>query len=291
MGNTEFNPENPQPGLYTGVDNEVYHSSPGISNSGLLLIQRNPSDYIWSQNAPKDFTKSRSIDVGTAIHAALLEPERIDDILVGPTKTRDAKAFTDFCMDNSDQIVLTQAEYDMMRLSVDSAFAHPAFKGFIDAKGDCEVSIFAQDPEFDVLCKIRPDKDLTKSGKRILCDVKTTRSIDEWRSNIHWKNPLFTYNYGHNAAYYLDVASLHYGEQYDEYLFLLVQTTIELGRYPVAPILITREELQRLGFFDQYKANLERYSDCLKSGDWNHVERFPLIDPPYDGVESIDVEI
>lgn len=288
---SEFNPKSPSPGIYTGVSNEDYHSAKGISNSGLLLVQRNPADYIWAQNAPSDFGKSKAIDTGTAIHCALLEPERFEqDVAIAPVKGRETKKFTEFAIENSDKICLVESEYDTVRLTVDSARAHPSFNSFLNLDGDCEVSIFTQDKERDILCKIRPDKDLTKSGRKVLVDAKTTRDISDWRSSLHWKNPLFTYNYGHNAAYYLDIASQHYGEQYDEYLFLLIQSTIELGRYPVAPILITREELQYLGFFDQVADNLDRYAECYHSNDWNDVERFPRIDPPFDGVEEITIE-
>jgi exodeoxyribonuclease VIII len=174
---TKFNPDNPNPGKYLGIPNDVYHTAKGISNSGLMLIQNNPADYIWAQNAPKDFSKSKSIDLGTAIHAALLEPEKIEDIVIGPTKSRDTKAFTEYCLEHSDKTVLLQSEYDMLRLVVDSAMAHPSVNAFLSAKGDAEVSIFAHDSERDILCKIRPDKDLSSSGKKILIDVKTTRSI------------------------------------------------------------------------------------------------------------------
>lgn len=273
------------------MGNSDYHKAEAISNSGLRLIKNNPADYIWNKNAPQDPSKTNAIDLGSAIHTCILEPQKVDSILVGPTKGRDTIKFFEFCEANPASTVLTQSEYDKCRFAVDSALAHPTARKLIDAKGECESSIFWTDQERDILCKIRPDKDLTIGGQRILVDVKTTASIDDWRSHLSWKNPIFTYDYGHNAAYYLKGASAFYGEQYDEYLFLLVQTTACIGRYPVTVISVTREELESYGFFSEVELNLDKYAECLKSGVWDHVETLPMFDGySSESVESISFE-
>lgn len=274
----KFNKESPEPGLYLDLPSDIYHSAPGISNSGLMLIKNNPADYIWSKNAPVNVASTKSVDIGTAIHAGILEPHKFSDMVaVGPTKGRDTIKFTDFCAENQSKICLTESEYDLARLAIDSAFAHPTIKKFIDAKGHCESSIFWSDKERDILCKIRPDKDLTPSGIPLLVDVKTTSSISDWRSELTWKNPLFTMDYGHNAAFYLTGASAHYGVEYQEYCFILIQTTAEIGRYPVAIMTITRGELESLGFFDEVRRNLDAYECNLKTNAWDsHVEEFPV---------------
>lgn len=275
-------------GKHLGLPNEDYHAASGISNSGLTLIGRNPADYIWSQNAPVNPQKATSTDCGTAIHAALLEPELMQDYLVAPVKGRDTIKFAEFAKENDGKTVLTQSEYDIVRFSVDSAMAHPTIKRFLDAKGECESSIFVKDvinvtdprdgsnKDVEITRKIRPDKDLTVGGLPLLIDVKKTASIADWRDFKTWKNPLFTYDYGHNAAYYLDTASLFYGEDYDEYTFILVQSTVELGKYPVTAMTITRSELEELGFFAKMQANLQEYATRKLTNDWFYVERFPI---------------
>ena len=281
-----FNVDNPQPGLYLDVSNEDYHAAPGISHSGLNLISISPASYMWAKNAPSNPAATGAFDVGTVIHAGILEPERTDLFEIGPTKGRDTIKFTEYCRENPDKIILTEKEYDMVRFAIDSVFAHPTAKKLIDAKGACESSIFWRDESRDILCKIRPDKDLTVSGQNILVDVKTTKSIADWRSNLRWKNPLFTLNYGCNAAFYLKGASEHYGQSYDEYVFLLVQTTLECGRYPVTVMSVTRQELEDNGFFYEIEANLDVYKKHLDSDRWDTVEEFPLFN---DGV-SISFE-
>lgn len=286
----KFNPKNPKQGKYLDLTNELYHSSKGIGNSSLQMIANNPADYIWSQNAPCDPVKTGAFDVGTAIHAALLEPHKAEAFEVfTDTKSRDTVKFTKFVQDNPDKMVLTENEYYFMRLSVDSAHAHPTVSRLLKMKGERESSIFWHDKERDIMCKIRPDLDLTIGGMNRLVDVKKTASIDDWRSDVQWKNPLFKFNYGHNAAYYLHVASNFYGIEYNEYTFVLIQSTISDGKYPVGVFTITREELTRYGFFDQVYNNLDLYAECLHSNKWDSEEQFPLF-RIYDDNDS-DVEI
>lgn len=276
---------NPKQGRYIGLANEKYQRADAISNSALQLIARNPSDYLWSKVAPKDYSKSGAIDVGTAIHAAILEPEKTDSFLVGPTKGRDTIKFADFCQANPDKTVLTQSEYDLVRFSVDSVMAHPTASLYLTNPCDCEVSIFYDDLDRGIKRKIRPDKEVEIDSGILLLDVKKTKSIADWREPLKWKNPLFTLGYGHNAAYYMDTASKFYGEQINEYRFLLLQSTIELGMYPVSVFCITRQELEMYGFFDEMNANLDIYAERKKTGDWFSLESFPQF--PIDESEEV----
>ena len=82
------------------MTNEEYRSREGISNSDLMLIERSPSDYMWAKNAPRDTLKTAAFDFGTALHTAILEPEKFNDqvIIYSQTKTRETKAFQEFML-------------------------------------------------------------------------------------------------------------------------------------------------------------------------------------------------
>jgi len=274
----KFNPSKPKAGYYKSLPMHDYQEANAISNSGLLLIERNPADFKWSKDAPKDPSKSGTSDFGTASHTALIEPEKFDEsVLIGPTKSRDSKGFTEFEREHgAGKIVLLENEETQIRIMKASANAHPTMAKFLSIDSDVEPSIFVLDKDREIMRKIRPDLDLHKGGFPLLCDVKTTADISAWRSPLRWKNPLFEFNYGHTAAYYMDTASIHYGKQIDEYSFLLLQKNIEMGRYPVSVFTITREELEQYGFFDRVNNNLDRYAECLHSNNWFGVERFPI---------------
>ena len=257
------------------MTNAEYRAYPGIANSDLQLIENSPADYIWSKNAPQDPSKVAAFDFGTALHAALLEPEKFNDevLVYSQTKTRETKAFHEFANEHKDSVILLESEYNKLRFMVDGAQYHPAVNRFLSAKSDKEGSIFVTDSN-GIERKIRPDLDYVNHGSQILADVKTTANISDWRDSARWKNPLFTHGYGHTAAYYMDTASLFYGTEINEYTFIILQKTVEMGRYPVAAITITREECEILGFFDQMNRNLDKYAQCLSEDEWATVESF-----------------
>lgn len=261
------------------LTNDEYRQKEGVSNSELMLIERSPSDYMWAKNAPRDEMKTAAFDFGTALHTAILEPEKFNDqvIVYSQTKTRETKAFQEFMLSQSkNSIILLESEHDKIRFAADGAKYHPAVNRLLTIKSDKEGSIFVKDKERGITRKIRPDLDYVLHGNPALADLKSTANLADWRQDARWKNPLFTHGYAHTAAYYMDTASLEYGVQIDEYIFIVVQKAIEMGRYPVAAITITRQELEMLGAFDQVNYNLDTYATCLHSNNWDSVERFPM---------------
>lgn len=277
---SKFDPSKPEQGKHLDHAQDFYRTVDAVANSDLLLIERNPSDFIWSREAPKDTSKSSAIDLGTAIHTALLEPELFEKqvAVFNKAKSRDTVKFAEFEQEpeNASKIVLLEKEYDQLRFIVSSAHAHPTMRRFLTIQADNEASIYVKDEERGIMRKIRPDRDPVGYGVPVLLDLKKTKGIEDWRDKARWRNPLFTLNYGHTAAYYMDTARKFYGEKINEYTFLLVQSTIELGKYPIAVITVTREELEQYGFFDRMNANLDKYAECYHSDNWFGVERFPV---------------
>ena len=263
------------------ITNEEYRDLDAISNGELQQIGNNPADYIWNKSAPIDTTKTAAFDFGTALHTALLEPELFNDsvVIYDQTKTRETVKFQQFMQTQpKDAVVLLESEYDKIRFTVDSAMAHPTFKSYIESCEHKETSIIVDLQ--GVKCKIRPDMHSDKLG--IIGDLKNTADLSDWRDTARWKNPLFKLNYGHTAAFYMDAYEEYLGRPVNAYTFLVCQKSINCGKYPVAVITVTRDELEMYGFFEQVYTNLAIYKECVDSGDWNHIERFPA----FGGLES-----
>ena len=269
------------------LTNDQYRAKTGIANSDLQMIERSAADYKWSQEAPRDPSKVGAFDYGTALHLALLEPEKFNSevVVYSKTKTRTTKDFIEFEA-NTDGLILLESEYDKLKFTVDGAKYHPTVNRLLTIKSDKECSIFVDDAEYNIARKIRPDLDYIDHGLPMLGDVKTTEKISDWRESAQWKNPLFTHGYGHTAAYYMDTASIHHGFQINNYTFIVIQKHVEMGRYPVAAINISRAECEALGFFDQIHANLHKYAKCLHSNNWDEVERFECL----AGSDEITIE-
>ena len=273
-----------------------YRDAEGVANSELKLIENSQSDYIWAKNAPVDATKNEAAQTGTALHCKLLEPERFDDlVIVASVKGRKTKAFELDQENNPNNIVLTADEAEKINIMSASVMAHPSAAAIINAKGDCESSVFAIDPETGILLKCRPDKDCIESLGACI-DIKTTADISAWRvkdsfgNNLRWKNPLFEYDYGHQAAFYLHVLSINYGFEVNKFTFVVVSKTICMGKYPVGVFSVTRQELQAWGFWDRMLDNIEKYQMCLDTNTWIAEEGFSF-EVIHDDSASGEVEV
>lgn len=272
------------------LDDVTYRNAEGLANSDALMIADNPSDFVWSRKAPRDNSKANTMDIGTALHCYLLEPEKYKDLIfISSVKGRTTKKFNEEQLENKDKIVLTQEEADHIELMGKSVFAHPSANGLLNLVGDCESSVFAVDESTGVSLKCRPDKDAVESSG-IIIDVKTTMSLDDWRSDKEWINPLYKFNYGHQASFYTDVLEQHYNTTIDNFVFLVVQKSIKLGRYPVGVFQISRGELVELGFWAQHRANIEEFKRCTDQDDWVHAENFNF-QSDFDEDFSDDIEV
>lgn len=68
-------PQEIAPGIYDDLSNADYHGGPGVSKSGLDLINANPATYRYVKDNPEERTETPDMRIGTALHAAVLEPE------------------------------------------------------------------------------------------------------------------------------------------------------------------------------------------------------------------------
>lgn len=275
-------------GLFTDMHQDEYRQLPALANSDATMIQVSPPDYIWSKQAPTNFAKVQTKDMGTALHALLLEPETYDDlILVSSVKGRNTKAFEKEVEENPNNIVLTAEEAEQIKIMAGSVSAHPTASKLLKVDGPTECSVIARDNESGVDLKCRPDKNAVESIGACI-DIKKTADLSKWRSDKEWLNPMFEFGYGHQAAFYLHTLSLHYGFEVTRFIFIAIQSSIALGRYPVGVFEVSKEQLIAWGFWGRMLANIDKYKKCSESGEWDQVETFNFyVDDDY----SDDVEV
>ena len=157
-----------QPGIYYDISNEDYHGGAGISKSQLDDIAINPAIFQWRKGAPEDDEKKAALDMGTALHCLLLEPEEFDKrFIVAPAFNRrtnegraDEQRFLKDC-ESSGMTVMDAEQGRKLKLMRASALAHPAARWLLEAEGHQEASIYWNDEQTGELCRIRPDKFLS----------------------------------------------------------------------------------------------------------------------------------
>lgn len=253
-----------EPGLYVNMSNEDYHRAPGISKSGLDMVAVNPSSYQWYLKAPRDSEKLKALDMGSAIHCMLLEPEEYPKRFeIGPDVNRrtnagkaEEKEFLDRC-EKEGITAMTHEEGRQLDLMRDSVMAHPFARLLLEQESDRECSIFWEDEETGEMCKIRPDLKLTNAP--YIVDVKKTdkferieTSIEEFR--YHVQDAMYSYGYHQ-----------HYGE-WPRFYFLIVSSSVSAGRYPV-DVIELEPEWKEAGF-DAFRENLNAYHHCKSNNAW-----------------------
>lgn len=260
-----------KPGIYTDLSNDDYHKSEGISCTGLKLFDADQSSLEWARNCPVDTEKTAALDFGDAVHAILLEPERLSsDFLAAPRvdlRTNAGKAvMAEFKEANQDKTIITHEERRKLDLIYGSVMAHTGSRKLIEADGIAECSYYWEDKETGVLCKTRPDKNLT--GTNILMDVKTTHDLNRFKFSIE------DLQYYLQPPFYLDGVNA-FGEEKTVFVFLVVQSTIECGRYPVRCVVLP-EEVVEYGR-SQYKRILYDYMISRDSGktSWVYQQEIP----------------
>ncbi|ECP5407732.1 exonuclease VIII [Salmonella enterica] len=268
-------PDDIQPGIYYDIPNEAYHAGPGVSKSQLDDIAVCPAFYQWRKSAPVDTEKTKALDMGTALHCRLLEPDEFKKrFIIAPEFNRrttagkeEEKAFLESC-ENSGITVMTSEEGRKLELMYGSVMAHPGCRALLEAEGKTESSIYWTDTETGELCRIRPDKFLTNSP--LILDVKKVADMSRFARHVE------EFRYHVQAAMYCEGWKAYSGET-PRFAFLAVSESIDCGKYPVH-LYILEDEHHDIGY-SLFRRDLNTYHKCKSSNKWGW--GFEIIERPY----------
>ncbi|EIH8326764.1 exodeoxyribonuclease VIII [Escherichia coli] len=264
--------EDIEPGIYYGISNENYHAGPGVSKSQLDDIADTPALYLWRKIAPVDTTKTKTLDLGTAFHCRVLEPEEFSNrFIVAPEFNRrtnagkeEEKAFLMECA-STGKTVITAEEGRKIELMYQRVMALPLGQWLVESAGHAESSIYWEDPETGILCRCRPDKIIPEF--HWIMDVKTTADIQRF------KTAYYDYRYHVQDAFYSDGYEAQFGVL-PTFVFLVASTTVECGRYPVEIFMMGEEA--KLAGQQEYHRNLRTLADCLNTDEWPAIKTLSL---------------
>ncbi|ENL4829827.1 PD-(D/E)XK nuclease-like domain-containing protein, partial [Salmonella enterica subsp. enterica serovar Teko] len=268
-------PDDIKPGIYFDITNEAYHAGPGVSKSQLDDIAVCPALYQWRKAAPVDTEKTKALDMGTALHCRLLEPDEFKKrFIIAPEFNRrttagkeEEKAFLENCA-NSGKTVMTAEEGRKLELMYGSVMAHPGCRALLEAEGKTESSIYWTDTETGELCRIRPDKFLANSP--LILDVKKVADMSRFSRHVE------EFRYHVQAAMYCEGWKAYSGET-PKFSFLAVSESIDCGKYPVH-LYILEDEHHDIGY-SLFRRDLNTYHECKSSNKWGW--GFEVIERPY----------
>jgi exodeoxyribonuclease VIII len=189
---------------------EKYHAVDALSKSMMSKILKSPAHYRAALDEHQEPTKS--MQMGTAIHTAVLEPQLYSQVVavVPPDidgRTKEGKQWKE---QHKSRIHLTHAEDIDVQGVANSVRRHP-FWDIIHLPHQIEASVFAQDEETGIALKARPD--LWTEGGHTLVDIKTTDDA----SPEAFLRTIASFGYHIQAAHYMAMTGA------DNFIFVAVE--------------------------------------------------------------------
>lgn len=268
------------PGLYPQMSAAEYHALPYASNSRLKHLLRSPAHAKAYMESPSATTPALAL--GSAIHTAVLEPHLFESkYIVAPDcdrRTKEGKAIWEaFQAEANGREIIKQADRDTCLAVYGAIYEHPAAGALLNAAGDVELSVIAEDEASGALYKIRPDKLVGHLGTVV--DLKTTQDA----SREAFTRSIFNLGYHRQAALYLDGLRAS-GVEVQHFVFVAVEKeppfgvgvyrltdeAVEAGRTQLAPLLRTWKWCEDTGEWPGYSEQVEDIT--LPRYAWGQIE-------------------
>jgi len=246
-----------KPGIYKEMDINLYHSSEGISNSGLCLFSESPKKYWYKYLSGMCGIEKPTDDqiFGSAVHTAILEPDEFNNrYFVVDKMKRSGKKWNAVLEAAGNKQVLFEPDYRAIEQIMWSLAQIPTAKQII-SNGNAEHSIYFNDADTGALCKARPDY----FTDTLVVDIKTTKCAEQNEYSKTVKN----YNYHRQAAMILDALSAQTGQLYE----LFVHIAIEKEPPYLIALYVFDDETIEQGRYE-YKKALGSYAECLSKNEW-----------------------
>jgi len=231
-----------------------------VSQSGLKKINQSPAHFKAYADGLIDSKQTKGMFIGTALHAAALEPEVFEQqYIIAPEsfKTRAAAGLKRWKEEQDPAlIVLMHHEAEKVFKMRESLHSHP-WVGPRLRGATCEYSCFAEDPETGIVCRIRCDM-ITSNG--MILDLKKTQDC---RDEALAKS-IGNYGYHVQNAFYMDVpAWLGEGYTPEGFAFIFIE---EEAPHAIAVRFLDPDDVERGR--TEYRRLLNIYAKCLENDSW-----------------------
>jgi hypothetical protein len=251
-----------EPGVYPGIPMDVYVTWDAANYSVLKKFDRSAAHAREMLTNPPDQTPAMAL--GTATHAAVLEPELFKSgWAVGPEgdkRTKKTKlAWAKFEAENPDKEAQTANEYAQCSAMAQAAHANPNVLELIKGKGFTELSFVWVDQATDVLCKGRIDRFGRLWGNNVIADLKTTTNASEEA----WKWEVRKYFYHAQAAFYIDGLDKLSPSVNRKFIWIALEKEPPFGVALYEPDEATIDKGRRI-----YRKYLRQWKHCHATGIW-----------------------
>ncbi len=272
------------PGIWVGIDNDKYHRGPGISKSGLDLIDTSGALYWTAKQHPREETEAMFL--GTLLHALVLEPDTFNQRYIAapkdaPRKPSDRERYAkkpspetlqrvawwdEFEQQAAGRVVVPNDDGDTIwkrdvwstiHYMRDAIMAHPEAAIFLEPSDIVsELSHFWIDPDTRRLCKCRHDA--WNGPNRMIVDLKSARdaTLSGFQRAVH------DHRYDVQAAWYTD-GTRRCGQIVESMIFIACekQPPYHVAAYEIDPNWVREGRIK-------YQRNLMAYDQMLREQQW-----------------------
>ena len=248
-------------GLHSGISNDEYHRSPGISSSQLKPALTSMYRYNEAKCGRLPFKTTPAMGLGTAVHALVLEPDDFDNqIAVAPKfgrKKADLLDKEEFYAANIGKTIITEDQYSCAQHMRDSLLKLDDVQNIFKT-GKAEQSGYYIDHKTNMLCRYRADWE----NDWCIADVKTTASV----SPDEFSRSIAKYQYHLSAAHYLAGSKELTGQTHNWFAFLTVESA---APYEAAVYLLDEESLE--AGMELRRQALDSIKICKEDDSWPYI--------------------
>lgn len=251
----------PQPGIYEGVEADVYRAWPAANNTDLTRIYEfSPMHAKYMRENPPEPTPALAF--GSALHCAVLEPAKFAELYevmpdfgdMRSSKNRDVRDA--WIAANPGKRTVKADEHEIILNILQAVSFNAAASGVLGSPGPNELSAVFAHEENGCPCKLRADG--WRPEWETVLDVKTTENA----SRAEFERSIAIYGYHRQAAFYLDgLRSL--GLPAKHFAFICVEKKAPYGvavyRLMEDAIEAGRDEIRRL---------VRIWKNCHDTGKW-----------------------
>lgn len=237
---------------------EQYHAIEALSSTVARdLLSASPMHALHRKQHREE---TQAMRLGTALHAAVLEPER-RMIAVAPhvdRRTKEGKArYEEFLLSSEGKITLTAEQGELLSGMLCGIRRCKSALALLEAAPTRELSLFARDPVTNVLCKARLDA--ISVPEKFIVDVKSTSGL---ATRGEFERTMSTRGYGFQAAFYMHVAAL-LGFEVDAFAFVVVESEFP---HECAVFMLQPEVIDL--YMPQVTKAMRTYARCIGKAEW-----------------------
>lgn len=246
-------------GYIKGMPDSIYHNTDGFTSKSSIHKLEKDSPFKFFNSPKKDPT--RSMQMGTALHAKVLESKKFESsfMLLPEISDRRQPEYKSAKKALGEESVFISKEVDAFNGMYYALMQNDdARKYLFELEGWNELSGFHQTEHEGIGFRHRLDR-LTKCGYGV--DLKKTHSVDP----IELSKTIFNFGYHWQDSAYSDAHKKITGEDLKGFVFVFVEDS-----YPHQVAVVMLDDISKQIGRDEYKIALSQYAHYSKNHDQVH---------------------